>query len=117
MRTIRTSARRLASTLRALPDADDAARLYAWRRWRDESGAVLTEISKGIAVKKPACPTLVIVGDQDTDIPPSTGRAIARELNADLTEFEGMSHLGPLLGTRAPEVAQSVLAWLEANIR
>ena len=31
--------RSLASTRRAMPDADDAACLYALRRWRDESGA------------------------------------------------------------------------------
>src|SRR5687768_3584762 len=32
---------RLASTRRALPDSDDATALFAFRRWRDESGAVL----------------------------------------------------------------------------
>ncbi len=52
--------RSLASTRRAMPDADDAARLYALRRWRDESGAVLNEARDGIAVETPRCPTLLI---------------------------------------------------------
>ena len=52
--------RSLASTRRAMPDADDAARLYALRRWRDESGAVLNEARDGVAVDAPRCPTLFL---------------------------------------------------------
>ncbi len=33
--------RSLARTSRAMPDADDATRLFAWRHWRDESGLAL----------------------------------------------------------------------------
>src|SRR5262249_20334500 len=36
-------ARSLAGTRRALPDADDAACRFAFRRWRDESGAALRD--------------------------------------------------------------------------
>jgi pimeloyl-ACP methyl ester carboxylesterase len=107
----------LQETREAMPDSDEAIIQFAFRHWRDESGAVLNEISQGIEVKPPPCPTLIVVGDQDTDVPPSTGREIAKKFNAQLMEFKGMSHVGPLLGIRAPEVATSVLEWLEENIR
>src|SRR5690606_37144957 len=42
------SRRSLSSTRRAMPDCDDASRLFAYRHWRDESGAVLDEAHAGI---------------------------------------------------------------------
>ena len=64
--------RSLASTARAMPDADAAARLFAFRRWRDESGPVLRAAASGIQVEFMACPTLVLIGENDTDVSPST---------------------------------------------
>src|SRR5688572_6205732 len=50
----------LAGTRMALPDSDEAACLYAFRRWRDESGAVLNAARAGIALENPRCPILVL---------------------------------------------------------
>jgi pimeloyl-ACP methyl ester carboxylesterase len=107
----------LQETIDAMPDGDEATIRFAHARWRDESGAVLNEISQGIAVNLPKCPVLVVIGEEDADISPETGRAIAGLYNADVLAYEGMSHVGPLLGNRATEVAKSVLDWLLANIR
>lgn len=104
-------------TVAALPDADGITTQFAFRNWRDESGAVLNAISKGISVESPTCPVLIVLGEDDTDIPPAAGRALAKRYEADLLSYPGMSHVGPLLGTRASEVAKDVLSWLDANIR
>ena len=103
----------LEETRSALFDSDEATIQWAWPRWRDESGAVLNEIAAGIAVQRPACPTLVVLGEQDTDIPYQTGLALATWANADVLLFHGMSHVGPLLSQRAEEVAQMVVAWCQ----
>src|SRR5262249_28078861 len=63
------SARSLAGTVRAMPDADAAARLFAWRRWRDESGAVLRAALAGVAAPPPRCPLLVVASEQDRAVP------------------------------------------------
>jgi hypothetical protein len=34
-------------------------------------------------------------------------------LKSDLKSYPGMSHVGPLLSTRAREVARDVVAWLK----
>jgi pimeloyl-ACP methyl ester carboxylesterase len=101
----------LAETRDALFDSDDATIEWAWPRWRDESGAVLQTIAAGIAVQPPPCPTLVVLGEQDTDIPYQTGLALAEWAGADVLLYRGMSHVGPLLSRRAEEVAQMVVAW------
>ena len=48
----------------AMPDSDQATIDYAWKRWRDESGAVVNEIRAGIQARKPACPVLVVLGSK-----------------------------------------------------
>jgi pimeloyl-ACP methyl ester carboxylesterase len=96
----------------SMPDSDETTIQMAWKRWRDESGAVLSEITAGVHTKKPSAPLLFVISTNDTDVPPETGRALAREYKADHFEYAGMSHVGPLLGRRAPEVAQTVLDWL-----
>jgi len=108
--------RSLASTRRAMPDADDAARLYALRRWRDESGAVLNEAREGIAIETPRCPTLLIAGELDADVPAAAARALAVRLSADLRTIPGASHAGPLLGRDAADTAAQAADWLVARV-
>ena len=50
---------RLASTRRAMPDADDATALFAFRHWRDESGAVLRAAQPGSTVRPTGMPGAV----------------------------------------------------------
>ncbi len=107
----------LKETQDSMPDSDEATIQFAFKHWRDESGAVLSEISKGIPVKKPACPLLVVLGDQDTDVPNEVGKTMAKNFHGDLRIYSGMSHVGPLLGKHAPEVAQWVLDWLAKHVR
>lgn len=101
----------LEETRTALFDSDEATIQWAWPRWRDESGAVLQEIAAGIPVQPPPCPTLVVLSEQDTDVPYQTGLALATWAGADVLLYHGMSHVGPLLSRRAQEVAQMVVAW------
>ncbi len=107
--------RSLASTRRALPDADDATALHAFRRWRDESGAVLDEARAGIAVERPRCPVLVMSSEYDDDVPPLASRGLAVRLGADFESLRGASHVGPLLGTRAATIAGRTVDWLRAR--
>lgn len=106
---------RLASTRRALPDSDDATALFAFRRWRDESGAVLRAAHAGIRVARPGCPVLCIASAQDEDVPPELTRALAREWQADLLQSSSPGHVGPLLGRSAPGLAAQVAQWLSAT--
>lgn len=103
----------LEETRTALFDSDEATIQWAWPQWRDEAGAVLNQIANGIAVQPPPCPTLVVLSEQDTDIPYQTGLALAAWAKADVTLYHGMSHVGPLLSRRATTVAQMVLTWLQ----
>ncbi|HEY0506081.1 MAG TPA: alpha/beta fold hydrolase [Lysobacter sp.] len=105
---------RLASTRRALPDADDATALYALRRWRDESGAVLREAHAGILVPPPACRVLCIASAQDDDVPPRLTAGLARAWGAPLLHAASPSHVGPLLGREAAAVATQAAAWLSS---
>lgn len=104
--------RSLGGTRRAMPDADDAACLYAFRRWRDESGSVLNEALRGVPVTPPACPILLLASELDDDVPLATSIALASWLNADLIRLLRASHVGPLLGVAAADCAERVLAWL-----
>lgn len=104
--------RSLAGTRRAMADADDAACLYALRRWRDESGAVLDE-AEATAFASPSCPLLVLASGLDRDVPPAASRALAARLDADFLQIAGAGHLGPLLGRAAASVAERTAEWLE----
>ncbi len=106
------SARTLQDTLRALPDADDAAVLHAFRRWRDESGAVLNEAQAGIAIDWPTCPALVLASGRDDDVPAFASRALAVRLGADFECLREASHVGPLLGAPSAAAAARVVGWL-----
>ena len=103
--------RSLAGTLRAMPDADDAATVFAFRRWRDESGAVLRAAAAGIQVEIPACPILVLASERDTDVPPARSRQVAEQLGAEFRLLPGAGHVGPLLGRCANHVAEAAAVW------
>jgi len=103
---------RLASTRAALPDADDATSLYAYRRWRDESGAVLNAAHAGIVVARPRCPLQLIASRVDPDLPSSITQAMSEAWAAPCMQTAATSHVGPLLGREAPSIAASAAAWL-----
>jgi pimeloyl-ACP methyl ester carboxylesterase len=103
---------RLASTRRALADADDATALFAFRRWRDESGAVLRQAQSGVAVAVPQCPVLVIASELDEDVPADVTATVAEAWSARLVRLPGSTHVGPLLGRGAADVAGRAAAWL-----
>lgn len=102
----------LAGTRRALRDADDATCLYAFRRWRDESVAVLREARDGVSLPMPARPMLMIVSGKDEDVPESASLAFAESLGARVLRLPGASHVGPLLGRSAAAVAGQAVDWL-----
>jgi pimeloyl-ACP methyl ester carboxylesterase len=106
-------ARSLDGTRRAMPDADDAACLFAFRRWRDESGAVLRAAAAGVPAAAPLCPLLVVASELDHDVPPAASRALAQHLGGSFSLLPGASHVGPLLGRCANGAARAALAWCE----
>jgi len=106
---------RLASTRRALPDSDDASALFAFRRWRDESGAVLRQAHAGLLLDAPACPTLCIASARDEDVPPELTAELARAWDADLLRVPSDGHVGPLLGRDASAVAAQAAGWLSVR--
>ena len=103
---------RLASTRGAMPDADDASALFAFRHWRDESGAVLRAAHAGIATERPACPVLLIASVRDEDVPPSAIAAMAGAWGVSFLRAPSTSHVGPLLGRHAPTIAGQAAAWV-----
>ncbi|MGH8083574.1 MAG: alpha/beta hydrolase [Lysobacter sp.] len=105
---------RLASTRRAMPDADEAAVLYAQRRWRDESGAVLRRALSGVEAPVPACPVLCIASRGDQDVEPQLTAQFASAIGATLVLGPG-SHVGPLLGRGASRLAARTADWLSAR--
>ncbi len=110
------SERSIASTLRALPDADDATRLHAFRRWRDESGVALEQARIGIGVAMPCCPVLVMASELDDEVPMVVSRALATRYAADFERLRDCSHAGPLLGVKAAGIAERAVAWLDDRV-
>lgn len=103
---------RLAGTRAAVPDADDASALCAFRGWRDESGAALRAAYAGVEVAPPALPLLCIASEDDADVPAAATVALASAWKADLWRLPRASHAGPLLGRDAPALAGRVARWL-----
>ncbi|HVT11390.1 MAG TPA: alpha/beta fold hydrolase [Fimbriimonadaceae bacterium] len=103
-------------TVDSMPDSDEAARKYAWPRWRDESGTVLNAISAGVSTKKPNCPVLCVIPGADDTIPPEKQQKLAEWCGADVMRFHGMSHVGTLMSRRGGEVASLVVAWLARRL-
>lgn len=110
------SRRSLAGTRRAMPDADDAARMFAFRRWRDESGAVLEAAHRGIAVEAPSCRVFVLASELDADVPAAASRALACRLEADFEQIDNAGHVDPLLGRDAGRIAERAADWLLARM-
>jgi pimeloyl-ACP methyl ester carboxylesterase len=108
-------ARSLASTRRAMLDADHAATVFAFRRWRDESGTVLNAAHR-IQVETPPCPMLILASEADMDVPLASSRVLAARLHAEFRVVPGASHLGPLLGREAAGIAEATLAWCDQVI-
>ena len=106
---------RLTGTRRAMPDADEATALFAFRHWRDESGLAMREAYAGIAVARPGCRVLCIASMVDDDVPPALTAALASDWGASLLRAQAVSHVGPLLGRGAADCAGQALAWLSAQ--
>jgi pimeloyl-ACP methyl ester carboxylesterase len=107
----------LKDTEDSMPDSDRKTILWAWKKWRDESGAVLNEIRVGVPVRKPSNPMLVVIGERDTDILPARSWALAKWADADVHTYPGMSHVGPLMGIKAKKVAEAVVRWLDGQLK
>ena len=102
----------LERTARAMPDATPEVQRWACAQWRDESGAVMRALRGGYEASKPDCRCLFVISAEDTDVPPAEQRAWAAAWGATALELPGASHVGPLLGRAAPEVARRVVGWL-----
>ena len=107
----------LAGTRRALPDADDAACLFAFRRWRDESQAVLDQAFDGVEVERPHCAVRVLASVDDASVPPALSAELARWLSAGCERLPGTSHVGALLGRGAARIAADAERWLRASVQ
>ncbi len=103
---------RLSGTHRALPGADEATALFAFRHWRDESGAVLRAAYQGVPLAAPPCRTLFVVSRKDEDVPPAVALAMATAWQADVLQTLSDSHVGPLLGREAAGIAAQAVEWL-----
>lgn len=101
----------LSGTRRALPECDDLAALFAFRRWRDESGLVLRQARAGLDLPVPGCPVMVMASSADEDVPPGTSAALAARIGASLLRLPG-GHVAPLLGRQAAEAAGLAVEWL-----
>ncbi len=104
-------------TRASLPDGDEATIAWAHPQWRNESGTVMNAIRQGITVTKPACPVLVIIGEDDTDISAATSRALAAWASADTFAYAKTSHIGPLMGHRRAEIATAAANWCVKRLR
>lgn len=107
----------LQGTRRSLFDADEMTCLYAFRHWRDESGAVMNAAMAGIKIVQPACPVLVVASEQDKDIAFATSKLLAENLNASFINLPATSHVGPLLGKTAAHCALKAVAFLNDIFR
>ena len=106
----------LESTASSLYDSTPEVQRWACERWRDESGAVMRELYSGYAARRPSCPTLFVVSLDDQDVPPDQQLEWAAAWEASTLTYPGMSHVGPLLGTAASDVARAVAEWVETTI-
>lgn len=104
-------------TVDSIPDSDRKTQEWAHKLWRNESGQVLRALRTGLEVKTPTCPVLVIISAEDTDILPQTSQALAAKYKADIHTYSKTSHVGPLLGKRAKEIATQTLQWLQNRLK
>ncbi|GIX34309.1 MAG: hypothetical protein KatS3mg126_0088 [Lysobacteraceae bacterium] len=107
---------RFAGTVEAMAGCAAGDRLYAFRHWRDESGAVLNAARAGVHIAHPPRHLLVFASEADEDVPVELSAALAHRLGASLLRLPGR-HLTPLLGMAAHEVARQAVDWLNAKSR
>ena len=105
----------LSGTQRALFDCDAITCLYAFRHWRNESGAVMNEAMQGVEAARPECPVLVMGSERDADVPFSLSQNLADNLNASFIQLPEASHVGPLLGKTAAQCALKTVAFLNSR--
>ncbi len=108
---------RLDGTRRSLADADEATTLFAFRHWRDESGAVLRHAYAGDDVARPACPVLFVLSQVDDDVPPEIPSAMAAAWSSDVLQTVSPSHAGPLLDRHAYGIALQTVEWLNRAVQ
>lgn len=106
------SYRSFENTRCAMPDADDAACLFAHRRWGDEAGAVLNEAFATPLPLAQTRHTLVFASEFDADTPMTDTCAWAQACGAEFRLVPGASHVGPLLGRAAARCAELAADWL-----
>jgi pimeloyl-ACP methyl ester carboxylesterase len=106
----------LDGTRRALPDAGAGEAWFAFRRWRDESGAVLDVARRGVECPVPRCPVLVVASRRDADVPFAASRRFAQAYEATLHVVDDASHVGVLFGRQAARAAVGVVTWLNVKI-
>ena len=102
----------LRGTHRALFDCDAVTCLYAFRHWRDESGAAMNAAMAGVDIIRPNCPVLLMGSEHDKDVPFSVLKNLATSLNAAFINLPESSHVGPLLGKAASRCALDSVAFL-----
>jgi hypothetical protein len=98
-------------------DAYEMTCLYAFRHWRDESGAVMNTAMAGINIVQPKCPVLVMASEKDVDVPFDVSQSMAGNLNASFINLPETSHVGPLLGKTAAQCALQAVAYLNGIFR
>ncbi len=103
---------RLDGTRRSLPDTDEATALFAFRHWRDESGAVLRQACASGRIAQPACPVLFVLSRVDDEVSPAMTLAMAAAWSADVLQTVSPSHVGPLLDRHASGIAAEAVEWL-----
>ena len=88
---------------------------FAAARWRDESGAVLNHVTAW-SEWDPSSRTkrhyLCVIPLDDDTVAPAEQNAFAEAIGAKAIKYDGMSHVGPLLGATAPQVAAAVADWV-----
>ena len=104
-------------TRASLPDGDEATVRWAHPKWRDEAGSVLNALRQGVPIQSTRVPTLAVLGGKDTDVPLETGLALAIWAHADIHLYAEASHIGPLYGLRAKEIASASMLWLRAVLK
>ena len=102
----------------AMPDMDEPAleKMQEMLAGASESGSARRERMRGVPVdaSRIDVPALVIGAGHDDVIHPSEVRRTADILHATYEYFPSASHFGLLMGADTwPQVAQSVLGWLE----
>ena len=107
----------LQATRHALFDSDEMTCLFAFRHWRDESGALLNAAMAGIKIDLRPRPVLMMASELDTEVPFSVSEAMAISLNTPFSFLLKTSHVGPLLGRSAAQAALQAVADLNGIFR